>query len=272
MQMVSMEHLRWLVDTGEKLTLADGETVDVWVLNHETDDEVLSTWASHFRNHYCLDDEIDFYRRGYNFSRAEYLKEIKFPDSSVAPGPSIRAGDFSEILVSDYLQYILNYWVPRTRYGDKTVRNESTKGSDIIGFKIISDKQDSLDDALAIFEAKAKFTGRKQNRLQDAVNDSAKDHSRIGESLNAIKQRLFDKGMLHDAERIERFQNLEDRPYTEVYGAVALLSTAIFDPNEEIKTQTSSHPNSNNLKLLIIHGDELMELVHEIYRRSADEA
>lgn len=272
MQTLSKEHVRWLVDTGEKLTLDNGKFVDVWVLRHEADDDVLSAWAMHLRNHYCLDDEIDFYRRGLGLSRADYLNNIKLPDSAEAPGPSIRAGDFSEILVSDYLQFILDYWVPRTRYGDKTVRNESTKGSDVIGFKIIEEEQDSLEDTLAIFEAKAKFSGRPQNRLQDAVKDSAKDHRRIAESLNAIKQRLFSSGLKNESVRIERFQNLEDRPFKEVYGAVALLSTHLYNSEQESTTNINDHPNGENLQLLIIHGNEMMELVHEIYRRCADEA
>ena len=127
------KHIKWLVNTGETLTTANDKTVEIWEFRHEENAEVLSAWAKHFRNHYCLDSEIDYYRRGYNQTRAEYLNNIKFPDSSVAPGPSIRAGDFGEVLVADYLQYILGYWVPRTRYADKTIRNESTKGCDIIG-------------------------------------------------------------------------------------------------------------------------------------------
>ncbi|WP_044896172.1 Hachiman antiphage defense system protein HamA [Bacillus alveayuensis] len=273
MKLVSTtEYLRWLVDTGQKLTLNDGKNVDVWKLNHENDDAVLSAWAKHFRNHYCLDSEIDFFRRGFNFSRAEYLNKIKFPDRSIPPGPSIRAGDFSEILVADYLQYILNFWVPRTRYADKNIRNESSKGSDVIGFKIFSKEQDSLDDTLAIYEVKAKFTGRVNNRLQDAVDHSSKDYIRIAESLNAIKQRLFLKGERDEAISVERFQNSEDRPYKEIYGAVAVLSTELYDPIKESQTVASNHRNPDKLTLLVIHGRDMMDLVHELYRRAADEA
>lgn len=47
-------HLKWLVDTGQRLTTADGKTVEVWELRHSKDDAVLSAWAKHFRNHYCF--------------------------------------------------------------------------------------------------------------------------------------------------------------------------------------------------------------------------
>jgi hypothetical protein len=128
-------------------------------IRHQKDEEVLSQWAKHFRNHYCLDDQIDDLRSGTGYSRADYLREIKFPDEKTAPGPSIRAGDFGEILVADYVEHILDFWVPRTRYIDKAVRNESTKGSDILGFRFMSDEEFSPRDVLAIFEVKAQFSG-----------------------------------------------------------------------------------------------------------------
>lgn len=267
------KHLSWLSDTGIKLSTNEGKLISVLEFSHQTDEVILSEWAKHFRNHYCLDSEIDFYRNGLEYSRQDYLNNIKFPDKISAPGPSTRAGDFGEILSADYLEYILNYWVPRTRYGHKTTRNESTRGSDVLGFRIMDDNQDSLDDALAIFESKTQFSGKEPKaRLQDAVNDSAKDHARRAESLNALKQRLFEKNMIVEATRIERFQNLEDRPYQEVFGAVAIFSSPFYDGKILEYTETKAHPNSQELMLIVIHGQDMMELVHELYRRAADEA
>lgn len=267
------KHIKWLVDTGERLKTTDDKEIEVWELRHENDEAVLSAWARHFRNHYCFDSEIDYWRIGYKYSRGEYLNTIKFPDPKDAPGPSIRAGDFGEILVADFLEYLLDYWVPRTRYGDKTIRNESTKGSDIIGFHIVKDSNASSKDRLAIFEAKTQFSGKKAKaRLQDAVDGSAKDIARKAESLNAIKQRLHGRGELNDAEKIERFQNEVDHPYKETYGAVALFENPLFDCHLASSTDASSHPHSNDLSLVVIKGNQLMSLVHELYRRAADEA
>lgn len=265
--------VHWLVDTKERLKTTDGETVEVWEFRHQEDQEVLSAWAAHLRNHYCPDSEIDYFRHGYNYSRTEYLDKIKFPDASVAPGPSIRAGDFGEILVADYLEYLLGYWVPRTRYQDKTIRNESTKGCDIIGFRIFESQVDSSEDTLAVFEAKTQFSGKKPlPRLQDAVDGSAKDHVRRGESLNAIKQWLFDKDRLEQASQVVRFQNPEDRPYKEVFGAVALFSTSCYGAGSVSTTCVKNHPNRTHLVLLIIRGKDMMDLVHTLYRRAANEA
>jgi hypothetical protein len=266
-------HLAWLVDTGKKLKTADGKPVHVMELKHANDDGVLSAWAKHFRNQYCRDDQLDELCSGTKLSQAEYLRKIKLPDENQPPGPSIRAGDFGEILIADYLEFSLAYWLPRTRYDNKAVRNESTKGTDIIGFKIVTPSRDNLKDALALFEAKAQFTGNAPTgRLQAAVDGSAKDEIRKAESLNAIKQRCLDRGSSAEVQTVERFQNPEDRPYSEEYGAVALLSTSVLDVKDIWATTTAAHPHSGSLTLIVIHGPDLMPLVHELYRRAADEA
>lgn len=269
----TIQHYQWLIDTGRRLNTADGRTVEVWDFQHQNDDDVLTSWASHFRNHYCRDDEIDDLRRGIGCTRAEYLNRMKFPDPQKAPGPSIRAGDFGEVLVADYLEFLSGYWVPRTRYCDKTIRNESTKGSDVIGFKLLEEGTESSEDELAIFEVKTHFSGNTPKaRLQDAVDDSKKDIVRKAESLNAIKQRLFGRNELNDATKIERFQNEVDRPYKEIFGAVALFENRLFDEQLTLSTDTSSHPNSSSLVLVVINGDQMMTLVHDLYKRAGDEA
>ena len=273
MSKTSPKHLSWLVETSEEILTADGVKIKVLELQHQNDSTVLSEWAKYFRNHYCKDEEIDFFRKGPNLSRSDFLKTIKFPSQTIAPGPSIRSGDFGEILVADYLEFSLEYWVPRTRYGHKTVINESTKGSDILGFKFVNEGKESSDDVLAIFESKSQFSGTNcKARLQDAVNDSSKDYLRKAESLNAISQRLYDEGRLDEASKIARYQDHIDHPYKEVSGAAALFSTNVFD-SEVIKSTTAeNHPNKNHLALVVIRGINMMDLVNELYRRAADEA
>lgn len=85
----SSSHFKWLVDTGERLETSDGKLVEVWEFRHEQEAGILSAWARHFRNHYCLDIEIDSLRSGYRYSRSKYLNQIKFPDPILAPGPSV---------------------------------------------------------------------------------------------------------------------------------------------------------------------------------------
>jgi len=277
------EHTKWLIDTGERHKTADGKVVELWEFRHQHDEVVLSAWARHFRNHYCMDDDIDSLRG--RRSRNDYLTNIKFPCKESKLGPGIRAGDFGEILVSDYLQWLLGYWVPRVRWSSKVVRDESPKGSDVIGFRFHrEDGEASPKDVLFVVESKTKFSISKINRLQDAINDSAKDHIRIDESLNFIKQKLFERKEIEQAKKIERFQSPVDMIYKEIYGATAIISDECFDADElaaadcnRIPKAAKSkeffpHPNRDSLVLLVIKGPGLMNLVHELYRRAADEA
>lgn len=276
--------VQWLVDTGEKLQTADGKIVEVWEFRYTDDQEALSMWAAHFRNHYCPDQMIDTLRG--RRSRKDYLKEVKFPSRTTRLGPPTRAGDFGEILVADYLQWILNHWVPRMRWSSKPVRDSSSQGCDVIGFQFHDPGHASPNDLLTIFEAKTGFSpsSSQHNRLQDAVNGSAIDHIRIDESLNYLKQRLIEQGYKNDAGKVERFQNRVDDPYQELYGAAALFTDDYFCadivsetdtekiPKSEKSTETYPHPHRDRLVLLVIRGKDMMNLVHELYRRAADEA
>jgi hypothetical protein len=272
LEMWSSEHVHWLIDTEEKLTTADGLTIRVLEFRYEDNDEILSKWARHFRNHYCLDSEIDLLREGTGYSRTEYLKNLKLPTDSKGLGPGTRSGDFGEILVADYLEFMAGYWIPRTRYDSKVIRNESTKGSDVVGFKFVGDVE-SPDDTLSIFEVKTQFSGATPlPKLQEAINDSIKDELRKGESLNAIKQRLLDKQRLEEAKKVARFQNFVDRPYKDIQGAAALFSANVYDPQTVTSVSVNGHPGKDNLTLLVIRGSDMMNLVHKLYERAANEA
>ena len=275
----SSHHIKWLVDTGERLSTADEKEIEVWEFKYEEDDVILSAWAIHFRNHYCLDTEIET-RRGKK-ARSDFLRNACFPSETESFGPAIRAGDFGEILVADYLAYRLGYHVPRVRWMLKPTPNESTKGSDVIGFQFADDTACSPNDKLFVMEVKTRFSPSGRNRLQDAIDDSAKDDIRLAESLNLIRQKLIYHNHVEDANEVMRFQDPVDQEYQKKYGASFLVDSKYFNeaniPSsncEQIHTSKGikSHPHRNNLALLVIRGDNKMKLVHELYRRAADEA
>lgn len=269
-----MQHItQWLYQIAN-ISTSELRTIECYELRHQQDQAILSAWAQHFREQYCPDSVIDDLRFGTNLSRKDYLLQMIFPDQTQAPGPSVRAGDFGELLVADYLEFTLKYWVPRVRMESKAVRNESVKGCDVIGFKIINPNgPDSPNDELAIYECKAGMTQTNENRLQSAINDSFKDQIRKAESLNFIKRRLKEK-QDQQWKQVERFQNPEDHPYLETNGAVAILSSSVFNQlNGSITSTTgNSHPNATRLKLLVIHGADLMTFAHALYTRAANEA
>src|SRR5579864_35261 len=143
-------HVAWLVNTKKSITTDAGAIVDVWELKHVDDPKILSAWAGHFRQHYCSDEILDGLVAGTGLTRSEFLRLHKFPNAKTAPGPSTRSGDFAEILVSDFIEFIQGYWCPRERFSLKWNPNESTKGSDVIGFRFASKEKTSPGDAMYV--------------------------------------------------------------------------------------------------------------------------
>ena len=268
-------HIAWLKRTGEKLTTSDGKKIAVWELVvDDADTGIWKAWAKHFREHYCLDSMIDEYRDGTPYSRAEYLKQFVFPDAKSDWGPSVRAGDFTEILLSDLLEENFQCWVPRTRFANKGIRNESPKGTDVLGLKFVNtDFSPSPKDVLLMFESKAQLSGKKPlPRLQDAIDDSTKDAFRKGETLNAIKRRLIDHGKREDSLKVQRFQDMLGLPYIEQSGAAAFFCQSVYDPTHICQsTSCRAHKNFKNLFLLVIRSASFMKLVHNLYEGAANE-
>jgi hypothetical protein len=276
--MASPPHIAWLKDTGQTLSTATGEKVQILEFNHTSDKVILSGWAKHFREHYCLDEVLDEAREGTGLSRKDYLTQLTFPDKAAAPGPSTRVGDFAEILVADYIEYVQGWTVPRTRYRMKSSANESTKGTDILAFRVtkttnFEKKVYSPQDILMSVEVKAQFSGKKANaRLQDAINDSAKDQFRKAMSLNAMKRRLQSESDVASAKLVERFQNLADRPYQARYTAAAFHCVSNFADTAVTGATTDKHPEKKKLSLLLVKGTTMMQLVNQLYEVAANEA
>jgi len=266
-------HMVCLQKEAHTLVTTEGRDVSLWRLQIPENENLLSAWAKYFRQHYCLDTEIDAMRAGTGLSRKDYLVDLIFPDKSKDWGPAVRTGDFSEILVADYLEFILGYWVPRKKYAEKAVRNESVKGVDILGFKLTDPNNSSPDDSLFAFEVKGQLSGKTyDNKLQDAINHSSKDYLRRAQTLNAIKRRLRVAKDWERSDIVERFQNKADYPYTYRSGAAAVLTDSVFEVADISISNTANHNNSARLDLLIIQGQDLMSLVHVLYERAADEA
>jgi len=255
------KHLEWLIETGESIVTACGKNVPVYEFRYDmANNEVMSGWARHFRNHYCLDTDLPQLKSPEQ-TNSEYLL-LKFPDRTGA-GPSIRAGDFSEILIADYLHFLRDYYVPRTRYDRKIIGNESSKGSDVIGFKRISEEP-NRNDELLVYEVKAKLSENQPiNVLQDAIGHSSKDQVRLADSLNAIKQRLYDQCDTSGMEVVSRFQRNIDAPYKMSFGAAAVITETSYCSETLAESNSGDH---------VIKGESLMLLVHHLYERAANEA
>lgn len=264
-----LQHLK----QDEFITLNCGAPCAVWNLDIPDEESYLSEWAARFRQTYCSEADLDPLRDGTGKSRREYLLDVIFPDERISPGPAIRAGDFAELLISDFVEFMLNYWVPRDKYAEKGSRNESVKGVDIIGFKCFDAKRPMPSDSMLTFEVKAQLSGGKYNeKLQVAVNDSGKDYLRAGETLAAMKRRMYLRKDIGQVMVVQRFQNAVDSPYELLSGAAAILSDDAFSIEGIKATTTSNHSNLEKLQIVVIRGTNLMALAHALYQRAADEA
>jgi len=266
---MTLPHVRWLVQK-KSINTDEGKVVEVWDLQHIDDAKVLSTWAKHFRQHYILDSQIDTLRKGTGKSRADYLRDHKFPTTD-GLGASVRAGDFAEILVCDFIEFIQGYWCPRERYILKWNQNESTKGSDVVGFRFAADTE-SPKDSMYVLESKTTFAATKENRLQKAVDDSAKDPVRYAATLNALKQRFIERKDDGAAAKIERFQDPTDNPYVFLNGAVLVCTDQHYDEALLKQTVCETHPNKDKLTLFVVSGSAMMDLTNALYERAANEA
>ena len=199
----------------------------------------------------------------------DYLKTYKFPDPLDNWGKNVMIGDFSEILVADYLQYVLNFVVPRTRYNSKINRNRSTQGSDLIAYNVANSDEWSQKDELLVFEVKAQSAEAKAKaRLQEAVEHSSKDITRLAESLVASAEILVRVGRLNQAKVVQRFLNGTDRPYVIRYAAAAVHSTSSFSRGLIQQLDTSQHPSAE-VQLMVVHCERLMEFINNMYERAS---
>lgn len=278
--MAAPEHIQWFKKSRKSIKSKDGLKIEIWEFNYKEEKAALSEWAKHFRTQYSTEEDIA--RLRYKKTPKEYLNDLIFPSENTNLGRSTRAGDFGEILMADFLEWIKGHWVPRVRWNQKINKDTSSTGSDIIGFHF--HRIDRKKDKLSVMESKTKFSSNGKNRLQDAVTHSDKDVFRIPESVNYIKRRFNSIGMLDAVSRIERFQNYEDDRYIEEFYAVALISDEHFKlqdlkeadaKNIEEKSgkgNFKSHTKRDVLNLLVIKAPKFMDLVNKLYRIAADEA
>lgn len=253
----------------------DGKHIEFYTLQLSADEQVLSDWANRFRENYRSANDIEEDHKDMGLSKREYLLSHVFPSSRSKLGPSVRAGDFAELLVSDFLQYQHKFYVPRLKYASKANPDESVKGVDVLGLLAPDPSEPNPHDQLVMFEVKAKLSNTpepKAGALQKAIDDSSQDFLRLAYTLNGTKQKYRQKGEEKIARIVARFQNVADRPYELWFGAAAVYTNEVIDYGAIGESSTTAHRHRDALKLLVIRGDDLMNFVHGLYQRAADEA
>ena len=185
---------------------------------------------------------------GTGMRHAEYVRDVLFPDGKVAPGPSTRSGDFAEILVADYIEFVLGYWCPRDRYKGRFNRNDIDEGRRHHRIPLRRRWRLNAADELFVVEAKSGMTATAANRLQDAVTDSLKDALREAITLNALKQRMLNRGEMVGVNCVQRFQNEADLPFVRFNGAAAVLDDKVLATTDLAAVDAAAHGNSGRFR------------------------
>lgn len=254
---------------------SSGEEIQVYKLNSELlDDNSLNNWALGLRDNYVEEILLESLVRGTGLTQKEFLEKNIFPNHQNKLGASTMSGEFGEILVYDYINFVLKHYITRTRYLEKVNPDMPVSGSDVIGYKVKNINKPSKSDHLIVAEVKTRSSkvGNK-NRLcektvKDAIEHSIKDRVRIGESLNAEKRRLLNRSRNDEAKIVERFQNKTDNPFTLDFFAVALLDNELYSDQVVLDVVNSQHENIKSTNILIIHSKELKLFLRDLYRRA----
>ena len=141
------------------------------------------------------------------------------------------SGEFGEILVYDYINFVLKHYITRTRYLEKVNPDMSVSGSDVIGYQVKNIDKPSKTDRLIVAEVKTR--------------------SRIEE-----------------AKIVERFQNKTDNPFRLDFFAVAVLDNELYSDQVVLYVVNSQPENVKSTNVLVILSKELKLFLRDSYRRA----
>lgn len=253
----------------------NGNKIDVFRLENDLlDDNSLNNWASGLRNNYVEKNLLESLVEGTGLTQKEFLEKNIFPNPQNKIGASTMSGEFGEILVYDYINFVLKYYVTRTRYLEKVNPNMPVSGSDVIGYHVKNIDNPGKTDHLIVAEVKTRSSnsGNKkrlcEKTVKDAIDHSVKDRVRLGESLNAEKRRLLNRSRIQEAKIVERFQNKTDKPFTIDFFAVAVMDSDFYLDQEVLDVVNIQYEKLETTSILIIHSKELLNFLRDLYRRA----
>lgn len=259
----------------KEIISSNGTKVKIYKLNNEIlDEEALNKWAYGMRNNYVEEHLLESLIAGTGLTKKQYLEQNIFPNPKNSQGAATMSGEFGELLVYDYINFVLKYYVSRTRYFEKINPDMPLSGTDVIGYKFKNIYKPSIKDQLLVAEVKTRSSkaGRKMsleyNPLGKAIIDSEKDRVRIAESLNAEKRRLLTRNRFDEAKIVERFQNKTDTPFFLNLYAVAVLDSDLYSEQFVLDVINEMKKKIIDKNILIIHSTELKTFLRDIYRRA----
>lgn len=253
----------WLA--AEQCTFKDGTKIYCWRLDWSCSDKVLDEWALHLRRHYISDDILENRVTVRQTTPDQYLPLRVVPDI-----PSIRSGDFAEILISDVLQYLYGLVVPRYKQCNRKDKNASEHGSDVIAYQLKNLNGASALDKLFVLEVKSNASKTSDEELiktvKKATKDSEKDPNRVPMTLQYMIDEAIDVNDQTTQKNLLRFTDMGGSPCKKIFGSA--VATSHIKPIDALSGKAPSDVGlSANSPLIVVHASKLMDLVNSLYGR-----
>lgn len=260
-------HIKWFVEE-QGIRLKDNTPVNCYFIDYQDDDAVLDEWALHIRRNYIDDEQLVEDAAVNEMTIEEYLTQYVIPQKEETLGPIARSADIGEIIVSDLLEFVYGFSVPRFKMKNRSGKCNSQQGTDVIGYKYYNyDHTFSIKDELIATEVKAALTKEDYSPLLNAIKDSAKDEHRLARSIDYCRKRLRELGKVQESEDVKRFLFKPDMNYKIIYAAAGISSKADVDSEIVLGVKDDDLEIQNGQMVFFIHGKNLMELTHKIYER-----
>lgn len=265
------QYINWIVkETG--IVFEDQQPLNCYRLSYEINDDILDEWAIHIRRHYVSDEELVESAVLNELSVEDYLRQYIVPQKGEVLGPTARSNDISEILFSDLFEFVLNYDVPRCKQYNRSGKNNSEHGTDVIAYKFhVAEKEPHKDDKLVAIEVKARLSSPSLSdacdTIKDAVTDSKKDEHRFSHTLDYYRKKLRSMGKTSEAADIARFQQKTEYPYKVSYVSAAITSQPIIKDKIVKGLKGKDLALKTGQSVFYVHGTDLMSLTHQVFER-----
>ena len=159
------QYVNWIVRE-DGVVFEDQQPLNCYRLSYVIDDAILDDWALHIRKHYVPDGELEEDAALNKLTVEEYLRQYVIPQKGEPFGPTARSNDISEILFADLFEFILNYEVPRCKQHNRSGKNESEHGTDIIAYRFFAEgKAPHKNDELVAIEVKALLSSNEADKV-----------------------------------------------------------------------------------------------------------
>lgn len=262
------QYINWIVKENG-VVFEDQQPLNCYKLSYEIDDDILDDWALHIRRHYVPDDELKEDSALYRLTVEEYLRQYVIPQKGEPFGPAARSNDISEILFADLFEFVLNYEVPRCKQYNRSGKNESEHGTDVIAYRFYTErKEPNKNDELVAVEVKARLSSTEAcATIKDSVADSKKDEHRFSHTLNYYRKKLRSMGKSAEAADVARFQQKTEYPYKISYVGAAVSSLPAVEKNVIIGVKGTDLELKTDQSVFYVHGTDLMALTHSVFER-----